>query len=315
MGNNKKCLIVIVGPTAVGKTSLSIQLAKHYHCDIISADSRQFYKEMLIGTAKPTPEEMQGVRHHFIDSHRVTETFSAGRFEVAALQLLEELYQKQDIVILAGGSGLYVQAMLEGMNDIPPVPQYYRDALYKELAREGLDHLVEELRCVDPLYFNQVDKKNQQRVIRALEVYRATGHPYSQFRDDKPRERSFDTIKIGLELNRELLFERIDRRVEKMVDNGLFDEVKLLLPFRNVYALQTVGYKEVFGYLDGDYDRMEAIRLIKRNTRRYAKRQLTWFKRDPDIHWFHTDQVGEIMRQCDNATMLCQPKPWRRLDE
>jgi len=298
MGNNIKYLIVIVGPTAVGKTSFSIQLAKHYHCDIISADSRQFYKEMLIGTAKPTSNEMQGVRHHFIDSHKVTETFSAGRFEVAALQLLEELYKKRDIVVLTGGSGLYVKALCEGMNDIPAVPKCYRDALYDELAKEGLDPLVAELKSVDPLYFDKVDKKNQQRVIRALEVYRATGQPYSQFRDDKPRERSFSIIRIGLDLNRKSLFERIDRRVDEMVDDGLFDEVERLRQYRNVYALQTVGYKEVFGYMDGDYDRVEAIRLIKRNTRRYAKRQLTWFKRDPDIHWFQPDQMKDIIRLC-----------------
>lgn len=295
MSNINKYLIVIVGPTAVGKTSLSIQLAKHFQCDIVSADSRQFYKEMLIGTAKPTQDEMQGVRHHFIDSHNVTDTFSAGRFEVKALQLLKELYSKHDIVVLAGGSGLYVQALCEGMNDIPHVPEYYRDALYEELEREGLGPLTAELLSVDPVYYNKVDRKNQQRVIRALEVYRATGQPYSSFRSDKPVERNFSIIKIGLNLDREVLFERIDRRVDEMVKNGLFDEVELLLPFRKAYALQTVGYKEVFNFLDGDYDREEAIRLIKRNTRRYAKRQLTWFKRDPDIHWFHPDQMNEIL--------------------
>jgi len=303
MGNNKKYLIVIVGPTAVGKTNLSIKLAQYYHCDIISADSRQFYKEMHIGTAKPTKTEMQGVKHHFINSHKVTETFSAGRFEAVALQLLDELFIKQDSVILAGGSGLYVQALCKGMNDIPPVSKYYRDALYEELEQEGLDLLTDELQRVDPVYYSKVDKKNQQRVIRALEVCRATGQPYSSFRDDKPTERSFSIIKIGLNFERELLFERIDKRVDEMVEDGLFDEVELLLPFRRAYALQTVGYKEVFGFFDGDYDREEAIRLIKRNTRRYAKRQLTWFKRDPDIQWFQPNEVKEIMRQCDNAIM------------
>ncbi len=292
---NNRYLIVVVGPTAVGKTMVSILLAKHFQCDIISADSRQFYKEMSTGTAKPAPEEMKGVRHYFIDSHSINEEFSAGRFEVAGLRLLEQLFQKQNAVILTGGSGLYVQALCEGMNDIPSVPKHYREQLYKELAESGPDPLLVELKRADPLYFKKVDQKNRQRVIRALEVCRATGKPYSSFRSDKPAERNFKTIKIGLNLPREELFERIDRRVDEMVKNGLFEEAERLLPFRDTYALQTVGYKEVFGFLDGEYDRREAIRLIKRNTRRYAKRQLTWFKRDPEIKWFEPQCTAEMI--------------------
>ncbi len=293
-------MIVVAGPTAVGKTTVSISLAKHFRCDIISADSRQFYEEMNTGTAKPTPEEMGNVRHHFINSHSINDAFSAGRFEVAALRLLEQLFQKQNPVILTGGSGLYIQALCEGMNDIPPVPRHFRNQLYKELAEKGLEPLVEELRHADPVYFEKVDLKNRQRIIRALEVYRATGKPYSSFRSDKPAGRTFKTIKIGLNLPREKLFERIDRRVDEMLKNGLFEEAERLMPYRETYALQTVGYKEVFGFFDGEYDREEAVRLIKRNTRRYAKRQLTWFKRDQDIRWFEPHQIDEMINFINN---------------
>lgn len=288
-------MIVVVGPTAVGKTRVCIQLAEHFECDIISADSRQFYKEMLTGTAKPTVEEMRGIRHHFIDSHSVVNEFSAGRFEVAALQVLEELFNRKNVAIVTGGSGLYLQALCVGMHDMPPVPKCFRDMLYEELNVRGLDSLVDELGRADPVYFERVDKKNQQRIIRALEVCRATGRPYSSFRDDTPRKRDFKMIKIGLDLNREELFERINSRVDEMVENGLFGEAERLISYRNTYALQTVGYKEVFGFLDGNYDRDEAIRLIKRNSRRYAKRQLTWFKRDSEIRWFHPDRINEMI--------------------
>jgi tRNA dimethylallyltransferase len=237
---------------------------------------------------------MKNVRHHFINSHSIKEEFSAGRFEAAALQLLEQLFRKQNPVVLTGGSGLYVQALCEGMNDIPRVPKRFREQLYTELNEKGLTPLAEELQHADPDYFEKVDLKNQQRVIRALEVCRATGRPYSSFRSDKPVQRPFRMIRIGLNLPREELFERIDRRVDEMVKKGLFEEAEQLLPFRDTYALQTVGYKEVFGFLDGEYDREEAVRLIKRNTRRYAKRQLTWFKRYREIQWFEPDQIDEI---------------------
>ena len=291
-----KYLVVVVGPTAVGKTAVSIRLAEYFRCDIISADSRQFYKEMKTGTAKPAEEEMRGIRHHFIDSHSVEEEFSAGKFEQAVLQLLKRLFEKQNPVVMTGGSGLYVQAVCEGMNDIPSVPGDIRKRLYEELAAKGLDPLVEELRRADPVYFAKVDRKNRQRVVRALEVCRFTGRPYSSFRDDLPRERDFKIIKMGLDLPREVLFGRIDRRVDEMVVSGLFEEAERLLPYRDKYALQTVGYKEVFGFLDGLYDREEAVRLIKRNTRRYAKRQLTWFRRDPGIRWFHPEQFDEMIQ-------------------
>ena len=293
--NSKKQLIVIAGPTAVGKTSLCIQLAQKLNCEIISADSRQFFKELSIGTAKPTHQELKSVKQHFIDFISITEEFSAGRFELAALELMQKLFKSTDTVLMTGGSGLYIQAVCDGMNDIPDVDMKFRQELYEELDEHGLDALLEELKVKDPQYFEIVDRNNPQRIIRALEICRGIGEPYSGFRTDKRVERNFEIIKIGLELERSELFNRIDTRVDDMIENGLIEEAKNHYNYRHLNALKTVGYKEIFGFVEQKYDLDEAIRLIKRNTRRYAKRQLTWFKKDEDFRWFRPDDSKGIL--------------------
>ena len=293
--NDNKHLIVIAGPTACGKTGLAVKLARALRCEVISADSRQFYRELSIGTAKPDKSEMKGVKHHFIDFLPLREEFSAGKFELAVLDLLHEIFAKNDRCIMAGGSGLYIKAVCEGMNDIPAVEKSFRETLYKELEVHGLQTLAEELKTRDPVYYEKVDKKNTQRVIRALEVCRATGMPYSSFRGDEKVPRPFNIIKIGLERDRDALFQRINNRMDQMIEKGLFEEAAKLYDRRHLNALKTVGYKEIFDYLDGKYDRDEAIRLLKRNSRRYAKRQMTWFKKDREFTWFHADDFKGIL--------------------
>ncbi|TGE28199.1 tRNA (adenosine(37)-N6)-dimethylallyltransferase MiaA [Hymenobacter metallicola] len=285
-------LLVISGPTAVGKTALCVELAQHYQTDIISADSRQFFRELSIGTAKPTPAEMQGVQHHFIDSHSITEDYNAGRFEVDCLALLAELFQEKKLVILTGGSGLYLQAVTEGLDEMPLADLAVRAALQQELAEHGLPPLVAELQRLDPVTYARIDRQNHQRVVRALEVTRSTGQPFSSFHTPKvAKERPFQTIKIALSRDREELYQRIDQRVEQMLAAGLLEEATALLPYRHHNALQTVGYQEIFDYLDGLHDWPEAVRLLKRNTRHYAKRQLTWLRRDPEYQWVHPEAV------------------------
>lgn len=288
-------LVVIAGPTAVGKTELCVKLAQELKSDIISADSRQFFTELSIGTAKPSLKEMKGVKHHFIDFISVDQEFSAGKFESATLELLPQLFKNNPLVIMTGGSGLYIQAVCQGMNEIPDVNLEFREELYQELKIHGLQPLLEELKVKDLEYFNTVDQSNTQRIIRALEVCRGTGKPYSIFRTDQRVDRDFTTIKIGLDRDREELFQRINLRMDHMIDEGLFEEAKMFEDKKYLNALKTVGYKEVFGYLEGEYDRDEAIRLLKRNSRRYAKRQLTWFKKDPEFKWFHPDDSDEII--------------------
>lgn len=286
---------MIAGPTAVGKTDFCVQIARNLHCEVISADSRQFFKELSIGTAKPTLEEMDGVKHHFVDFISIEQEFSAGRFEAEVLKLLPDLFRENQVVLMTGGSGLYIQAVCKGMNEIPDVDPKFREELYEELEIHGLQMLLEELKNKDIEYYNTVDRSNPQRIVRALEICRGTGQPYSHFRTDEHVKRDFEVIKIGLDRDREELFERINLRMDKMIEEGLFEEVKQFNSKRNLNALKTVGYKEVFGYLDGNYDRTEAIRLLKRNTRRYAKRQLTWFKKDPDYTWFHPDEIDNVL--------------------
>lgn len=294
--NKQKHLVVVVGPTAVGKTDLCVQLAKYYNTEIISADSRQFFKEMHIGTAKPSIEEQQGVPHHFVDSHSITEEYNAGAYEQDVLALLEQLFKKHDIVILTGGSGLYIRAVLEGMDEMPETDPAIRKALTHKYDTEGLEPLLEQLEELDPLYFTQVDKANPQRVIRGLEVCLSSGAPYSSFRNSKKQDRPFNRINIGLNRDRAELYTRIDQRMDLMLTQGLLEEAKVLYPYRAHNALQTVGYKEIFDYLEGKYDWEEAVRLLKRNSRRYAKRQLTWFTKNPDeFAWFHPTQWQEIV--------------------
>jgi len=293
--SKQKTLIVIAGPTAVGKTELAIQLARHYNTAIISADSRQFYREMAIGTAKPTPDELSRAKHYFINSHSVTDDFNVGGFEVEGLKLLDELFTDHDKVILAGGSGLYVKAICEGFDNVPSVDNEIRELLNTEYQDNGIAPLAERLKNTDPAYYQQVDLNNPQRIIRALEVIAATGKPFSSFRTAGTRKRPFNIIKIGLNLPREKLYERINQRVDLMVQQGLVAEVESLLPYRQYNALNTVGYKEIFEYMDGHIDLATAIAQIKQNTRRFAKRQLTWFNKDKSTTWFEPSSLAAIV--------------------
>ncbi len=291
----RKYLIVVAGPTAVGKTEMAIKLALHYKTEILSADSRQFYKEMTIGTAKPTEEELASVRHHFINNLSIKEEYTAGKYETEALNLLSLLFQKHDVVILTGGSGLFIKALCDGMDDIPVVDPEIRKKLNKEFEENGLETLLNELQEKDPDYFATVDRSNPVRVIRALELCRGTGKPFSFYRTSSKKERPFEIIKIAINRDREELYERIDQRMETMLANGLVEEAKRLYPFKDLNALQTVGYTEVFEFLDGMYGEDEMIRLLKQNSRRYAKRQLTWFSKDKDFVWFMSSQSKEII--------------------
>lgn len=298
---NNKRLIVIVGPTAVGKTRVAIQLALALETEIISADSRQIYKELEIGTAKPSREELARVPHHFINSKSIAEEYDAGQFGRDALNLLWDLFKKKDLVVLCGGSGLYVKAVCEGFDEMPEIPAGVREKIIDDYKEKGLDWLQKKVEEIDPDYFIEVDRKNPQRLMRALELYYSSGKRTSELRKKKKVVHPFDIVKIGLELEREELYKRIDQRMDKMIETGLFDEAESLYAKRNHNALQTVGYQEIFGYLDGLYDRQEAIRLLKRNSRHYAKRQLTWFKKDKKINWSAPDKVDEILEFIRNS--------------
>ncbi|WP_018344803.1 tRNA (adenosine(37)-N6)-dimethylallyltransferase MiaA [Cytophaga aurantiaca] len=289
-----KYLIVIVGPTAVGKTALSIEVAKRYKTAVLSADSRQIFKELNIGTAKASLEEQDGVPHYFVDSLSIEEPFNAGMFEREGLTLLDSLFEQHDVVVLCGGTGLYVKALLEGMDELPETDPELRAALNEEFEQRGLEVMQEELKRIDPITYDQIDLQNPLRVFRGIEVYRQTGTPLSAYKTGEKKERPFTAIKIGLTMDREELYARIDKRMDLMLAAGLEEEAQRFIAYKHVNALQTVGYSEIYGYMDGLYDREEMIRLLKRNSRRYAKRQLTWFTKDTEIHWFHPAAVGEI---------------------
>ncbi len=289
-----KRLIVLSGPTAVGKTATSIKLAQHIDTVILSADSRQFYSGMKIGTAAPTEEELKAVNHYFIGHLKIGDYYNVSRFEQDALAVLEQEFQKHDQVILTGGSGLYIDALCRGVDEFPDPDPYLREDLKKQYQEQGIEWLQDEVQKADPEYFGQVDKKNPNRLLRALEVCLATGKPYSEQRIGNKRERSFDIIYIALNRPREELFERIHLRTDQMLQNGLIEEVKSLAHLRHENALNTVGYKEIFTYLDGDYSLELATEKIKTNTRRYAKRQLTWFRKNTAYHWLHPDQEHEL---------------------
>lgn len=291
-----KTLIVIVGPTAIGKTALAITIARHFSTEIISADSRQFFKEMEIGTAKPSPSELQAATHHFIGSHSIKELFSTGDFEVQALEVLNNLFIKNDILVMVGGSGLYINAVLNGLDELPQTDINVRMALNERLKTEGIQSIQQDLKTFDPEYFQVVDQSNPQRLIRGLEFYLSTGKKLSSFRSNSKKERPFNVVKIGLNTAREQLYAQINHRVDIMMENGLLQEVQQLLPFRNYNALKTVGYSELFDYLDGNTTLEAAVDKIKQNTRRFAKRQLTWFRRDEEIRWFEPGQSTEIMQ-------------------
>ena len=295
-----KKLIVLVGPTAVGKTEVSLRLAEHFKTEIISADSRQIYKELEIGTAKPTPDELSRVTHHFINTHTLEQAYDAGAYGREALALIHTLFKKHTALILCGGSGLYIKAVLEGFDEMPEIPIGIRDQIVAEYELKGLSWLQQTVKEIDPDYFEQVDINNPQRLVRALELFKASGQRVSQLRVKEKRSHDFQIIKIGLELDRDKLYTRIDTRMDAMIEKGLFNEAEHFFPNRNLNALQTVGYREIFDYFEGKYDKEEAIRLLKRNTRRYAKRQLTWFKKDSDVMWVQADQVDQIIAYLDN---------------
>ncbi len=290
----KKRAIFICGPTAVGKTEVSLKLAEWLDTEIISFDSRQFFKELHIGAAPPSIEEQQRVPHHFVGHLSVKQEYNAGDFEQDALQKLEELFRTKQNVVLVGGSGLYMRALTDGFDDMPETDPNLRAGLNQEFLNHGLEALQKELQQKDPDYYQKVDLQNPQRIIRALEVIRSTGKPFSSFRKSHKTKRSFQILKIGMELPRTELYQRINKRVELMMRLGLENEARQLLPFRNAHALQTVGYKELFHYFDGEYDLKKAISEIQKNSRRYAKRQMTWFKRDAEISWFSPYNLAAI---------------------
>lgn len=280
-----KRLIVIAGPTGVGKSELSIALAQCLSAPIVSCDSRQIYKEMRIGTAVPTTDQLNRVKHYFIQTQEITCHYSAGDYERDAIKLLDELFLTHDDVLMVGGSGLYINAVCNGIDDIPAGSDIIRTELRERIARGELPQMAEELRQKDPVYYEQVDKENPQRVSRALEVILTTGEPFSSFRKGEGKKRAFDIIKIGINRPREELYERINRRVDEMMEEGLLEEATALYPQRHHNALQTVGYREFFDYIDGKTTLSEAVELLKRNTRHYAKRQMTWFGKDKTINW------------------------------
>ncbi|MGM0945639.1 MAG: tRNA (adenosine(37)-N6)-dimethylallyltransferase MiaA [Bacteroidota bacterium] len=287
-------LILVVGPTAVGKTDLCINLAKKFDTEILSSDSRQFYREMEIGTAKPTQKELMQVPHHFVNSLSIHEDYDVKMFEKDAIILLEQLFKEKKSVIMTGGSGLFADAVTKGLDDMPEVHKEVRQSVIFDYQEKGLSYLQREVEKLDPEYYEVVDQKNPQRLMRALEVCLGTGKPFSSFRKRKETIRPFQILKIGLDRDREEIYDRIDRRMDQMLESGLIEEAEQLFSFRHLNALQTVGYQELFGYLEGKYDKEEAIRLLKRNSRRYAKRQLTWFRKDSEIRWFHPDSVDAI---------------------
>lgn len=292
----EKLLICVVGPTAIGKTALAIALAKTLKTEIISADSRQFFKEMSIGTAIPSLQELQAVPHHFIQTKSILEHYSVGDFEREALVALKIIFEKKDVAILVGGSGLYVDAVVKGLDHFPEVPPEIRQQLNSEFKENGIALLREELAQADPSYFHRMDNHNPHRLIRALEICRATGKPYSSFLKKENSERTFKTVYIGLTADRQLVYQRINDRVDAMIAEGLVAEAKKLFQFKNKNALQTVGYRELFDFFEGKISLPEAISEIKKNTRRFAKRQNTWFKKNEAIHWFeYTTEPSKIL--------------------
>ena len=295
MASSGKTLIVITGPTAVGKTQLCLDIARHFDIPIINADSRQIYKELSIGTAQPSAEEQQLVRHYFVGTLSLEDYYSASLFEQQVLALLGKLFQTSDYALMAGGSLMYIDAVCDGIDDIPTIDDETRATMKQRLADEGLEKLCEELQRLDPEYYEIVDRQNPKRVVHALEICTMTGRTYTSFRKREKKDRPFRIIKIGLNRDREELYNRINARVDKMMQQGLLEEAQNLFRMRELNALNTVGYKELFEYFNGRWSLDEAVERIKGNTRRYARKQLTWYKKDPLIRWFHPDQKKDII--------------------
>ena len=296
MSLNTKKVIFIVGPTAIGKTALSIDLAKTLKTEIISCDSRQFYKELKIGSAPPSKKALSEVKHHFIHNLSVTDDYNAGQFEIDAMELIEKLHQTNDTIIVIGGSGLYIDSICKGFDALPEIPKITRNKINLEYDKRGVIWLQKQVERIDPEFYKTCDTNNPQRLLRALEVFKETGRKFSSFKSNRTKVRKFKIIKIGLNIERSILYERINKRVDVMIENGLLEEVSSLLKFQHKNALQTVGYKEIFAFLNNECSLQTAVEYIKQNTRRFAKRQLTWFRKDKEINWFEPDQLIEIQK-------------------
>ena len=294
-------LIVIIGPTAVGKTQISLNIAETFRCPIINADSRQIYRDIPIGTAAPTAEEQKRVKHFFVGQLALDEYYSAAQYEADVMKLLPQLFQTHDNIVLTGGSMLYIDAVCKGLDDVPTVDKETRLKLKQKLQEEGLEKLVQELRLLDPAYYEACDRKNPKRVVHALEICYMTGQPFSSFHRNTSKKRQFDIVKVGLQREREDLFGRINSRVDVMMGQGWLDEARKVIPYRQCNALNTVGYKELFKYIDNEWELNFALEKIRRNTRVYAKKQMTWFKRDPEVRWFHPDEEQQVLKYLDNA--------------
>jgi len=295
-----KTLIVILGPTGVGKTDLSINIAKHFNTVISSSDSRQVYREMSIGTAVPEKKQLEAVKHHFIHTHSIHDYFSSWECEKQTIELLSELYKEKNEVLLVGGSMMYIDAVCNGIDEIPTIDPELRQEVFARYEKEGLESMKMQLKQLDPVFYDQVDLKNAKRVIHAVEICLMTGKPYSELRTNSKKKRNFKIIKIGLNRDRAELYSRINTRVDQMIEEGLIDEAKSIFEYRHYNSLNTVGYKELFEHFEGNISLEKAIELIKRNSRRYAKRQLSWFRRDEEIEWFHPDQENEVIQYIED---------------
>lgn len=290
-----KTLVVILGPTGIGKTDLSIDVAKALNSEIISCDSRQFFSELKIGTAAPEQEYLDAVQHHFIGNLSIHDYYSVSKFELDVMEKLPELFQHSDYAVMTGGSGLYLDAVVKGIDELPNIDPTIRERINKDFEEKGLYYIQEKVKSIDPEYYEIADPYNGKRLLKVIEVFEMTGKKYSTFRTNQAKKRPFNIIQVGLSMDRPALYERINLRVDLMMKAGLVDEARTFYPYKKLNALNTVGYKELFGHFDGEYDLDEAIRLIKRNSRRYAKRQLTWFKRDQSIQWFHPSEEEKIL--------------------
>lgn len=296
----RKTLVILTGPTGIGKTNVGIEIAQYFNTEIVSSDSRQIFKELCIGTAVPTKKELSAIPHHFIHSHSISENYNASRYETEALALLEKLFDKHDIVLLVGGSMLYIDAVCKGIDVMPDVDPEIRNSLKTQLKKEGVESLRMQLKKLDPDYYAMVDLKNPTRIVHALEICIMTGKPYSSFRLNPNKKRPFSMIKIGLNCDRDILHKRINKRVDQMIDAGLEKEAKNVYSQKNLNALNTVGYREWFAYFDGEISKEKAIELIKRNSRRYARKQLTWFRKDAQMSWFEPNQAKQIIAHIKN---------------